>query len=301
MSSTKTELINMLSTLKIPASLKLVFFALIPTIATVFPTAIRAAEPGDEERPYYILMGEAEKAIADENYEEAAARLIDAMAVEPENPGNLLLKTNLGIVYSCLDRDSLAIATLDDVTRKAPNMSVAILNRGRIRLKLNDNEGALADFSRVISIDSLNADARYFRGMMALYGGDRQTAEDDLEVVKKIEPDRQRTLAALGALYSMTGRNREAVSCFEKLIESESSPEYYANLAGCHLALQNLSDASRVINDGLKLYPRDPELYYYRAWLNRDRFRLDDAHEDAKLAIKYGASPQRVNNLFRRK
>ena len=70
------------------------------TLAILCPQFCNAAEPTIDENPYFILMGEAEKAIADEKYEEAAARLIDAMAVEPNNPGNLLLMTNLGIVYS---------------------------------------------------------------------------------------------------------------------------------------------------------------------------------------------------------
>lgn len=273
----------------------------IPMLLIPVLVFAQAKESSTDEHPYYILMGEAETAIADGKYEEAAARLIDAMATEPENPGNLLLMTNLGIVYSCLDRDSLALATLDEVNRRAPNMSVALFNRGRIKLKINDNQGALDDFNKVIAIDSLNADARYFRGMMALYGGDRLTAEKDLTIIESLQPDRIRSHAALAALYSMTGRDREAIKYFEKLIEEEPCPEYFANLAGCYLAIEDLSEAARVLNEGMKLYSHDPELYYYRAWLNRDRFRLDDAHDDAKLAIKYGASPEKVNALFKRK
>ena len=267
---------------------------------TVAPLTAAATEPVSttDEDPYFLLMGEAEKAIADENYEEAAARLIDALAVDPNNPGNLLVMTNLGMVYSCLDRDSLAIATLDEVTRRAPNMTVAILNRGRIKLKDNMNEEAYADFSKVIEIDSLNADARYFRGIMSLYGGDRRIAEADFNVIKSLQPEKVRTYAALAALFSMTGRDREAIPYFEKLIEQEPTPEYFASLAGCYLSLEELSDAARVINEGLKLYRRDPELYYYRAWLNRDRFRYDDSHADAKRAIEYGANPEKVNALY---
>ena len=111
---------------------------------------VLAVDPAIDENPYYILMDEAEKSIAEEKYEEAAARLIDAMGVEPDNPGNLLLMTNLGIVYSCLDKDSLAIATLDEVSRRAPNMTVAIANRGRIKMKINRTDEAYKDFSRVI-------------------------------------------------------------------------------------------------------------------------------------------------------
>lgn len=270
------------------------------TISLLFPLSVAAADPAGqtEENPYFLLMGEAEKAIADENYEEAAARLIDALAVDPENPGNLLVMTNLGMVYSCLDRDSLAIATLDEVTRRAPNMTVAILNRGRIKLKNDMNEAAYADFTKVIELDSVNADARYFRGIMSLYGGDRTTAEADFNIIKDAQPDRVRTYAALAALYSMTGRDKEAIPYFEKLIEKEPTPEYFASLAGCYLSIEELSEAARVINEGMKLYRHDPELYYYRAWLNRDRFRYDDSHADAKRAIEYGANPEKVKALY---
>lgn len=280
-----------------------IILKLLLIISAVMPLPLAAADPisQTEEDPYFLLMGEAEKAIAEENYEEAAARLIDALAVDPENPGNLLVMTNLGMVYSCLDRDSLAIATLDEVTSRAPNMTVAILNRGRIKLKNDMNEEAYADFTRVIELDSVNADARYFRGIMSLYGGDRATAEADFNIIKNAQPDRIRTYAALAALYSMTGRDKEAIPYFEKLIEKEPTPEYFASLAGCYLSIEELSEAARVINEGLKLYRRDPELYYYRAWLNRDRFRYDDSHEDAKRAIEYGANPEKVNALYNQK
>ena len=281
--------------------------SIITRISTIIITAVIAitelhainSDPAIDENPYYILMGEAEKAISENNYEEAAARLIDAMAVEPENPGNLLLMSNLGIVYSCLDRDSLALATLDEVNRRAPNMTVALVNRGKIKLKCNMTEGAYDDFSKVITLDSLNTDARYFRGMMALYGGNRETAENDLKILESLEADSFRTWTALSALYSLTGKNREAARYFEKLIEKEPSAEYYAGLAGCYLAMEELTDASRVINEGLKVYNKDPELYYYRAWLNRDRFRLDDAKADARKAIEFGASPDKVLKLFK--
>ena len=55
-----------------------------------------------------------------------------------------------------------------------------------------------------------------------------------------------------------------------------------------------------MIEGGLKRYSHDPELYYYRAWLNRDRYRLDDARADAAKAVEYGASKAKVDALFSR-
>ncbi len=260
-----------------------------------------AADDDTDEDPYFILMGEADKAIADGRYEEAVARLVDAMAVEPENPGNVLLLSNLGMVYSYMDRDSLALLALDEASRRAPRMVTVINNRARVYLKLRRDDDAFNDFSHALEIDSVNLDARSYRGFMSLYKADLPRAEADFDVLKRKVPGSYITAVALSSLYSMTGRDRQAVPYFEKLLELDPNPEYYAGLAGCYLALDNLSEASAVINEGLKRYSRDPELYYYRARLNHERFRLDDARADAKKAIEYGAAPAKVNAIFDKK
>lgn len=74
-----------------------------------------------EAQPYYILIGEAEEAIADNRHEEAAARLRDAMAVDPDNPGNVLLLSNLGVIYWRCGQDSMALSVFDEAHRRAPS------------------------------------------------------------------------------------------------------------------------------------------------------------------------------------
>lgn len=277
----------------------LILLAFLTVVLCSFPAF--AAADDNEEDPYFILMGEADKAIADGNYEEAAARLVDAMAVEPDNPGNVLLLSNLGMVYSYMDRDSLALVALDEASRRAPRMVTVVNNRARVYLKLNRDDDAFREFSHAVELDSTNLDARYYRGIMSLYKGDLAGAEADFDVLKRMVPGSYITAVAMSSLYSMTGRDRLAVPYFEKLIELDPNPEYFSGLAGCYLALDNLSEASAVINEGLNRYSHDPELYYYRAKLNYERFRLDDARADAKKAIDYGASPAKVNAIFDKK
>ncbi len=260
-----------------------------------------ATEPTDEENPYIILMGEADKAVANGNYEEAAARLIDALGVEPNNPANMMLMANLSMIYSAMDRDSLAIATIDDVIARAPKMTVARVNRAKLYLKVNRKDSALVDFTKAIEMDSTNADARYFRGMMALYGGKLDLAEKDFKVLESTYPKRKNTLVAMSTLYSMSGRDRQAIDFLKELIKVESAPEYYASLAGCYLAIDDLSEASSTISEGLEKFPVDPELYYYRAILNRRSYRYEDARNDAYLALKYGADPQKVKEIINNK
>ena len=276
----------------------LIIFLLLSLSAFAFFS--HAEKPIDEEDPYFLLMGEADKAIKDEDYSTAVLRLKEALQVDPSRPSNSLLLSNLGMVYSRMGQDSLAIATLDRALDVAPGMSVVLANRGRLHLKQGHTVKAYEDFTSAIARDSLCADARYYRGIMSLYNGKADIAESDFGVLKAIDPEGYNTQAALGALYSLTGRDREAIPYYKMLIEQDPAAEYYSALAGCYLAIGELSEASETIAEGLKRYDQDPELYYYLAMINRDRYMLDEARRDAALAIRYGARPERVNALFTR-
>lgn len=254
--------------------------------------------PSDEENPRFLLAGQADAAIAEGDYDAAAARLLEAISISPGSPDNVLLLSNLGMVYSCLNRDSLALATLDEALLRAPAMKTVLANRARVLLKMGRDREAFDAFGHIIEDDSLNTDARYYHGMIALYGGDAVTAEEDFNVLLSLDPEGTDTAQALSVLYSLTGRNRKAVPYFERLIAVEPSPEYYAGLAGCELAEGRLSEASAAIGRGLELYPDDAELYYYRAWLNRDLYREHEARDDARRAVELGVSRRRAEALF---
>ncbi|MDO4320388.1 MAG: tetratricopeptide repeat protein [Bacteroidales bacterium] len=276
-----------------------IFAAIILAIA---PYATHAAEPVDstdyDADPYFILTGEADAAIAEQNWPEAAARLADAIAVRPDAATNPLLINNLATVYTYMGLDSLALATYDRALEAAPSMVTTRLGRGKLLLRMGRDIDAFHEFDSVLDIDSLSTDACYYHGMIALYAGNREMAEHDFDVMHRVAPQAYDTALALATLYSLTGRDRQAIPYLEKLIEADPSAEFFASLAGCHLALGDLTEASAVITRGMKSFPDDPELYYYRAWLNRDRYRLDDAREDARKAIDLGASPIKVNELF---
>ncbi|MGM9862172.1 MAG: tetratricopeptide repeat protein [Muribaculaceae bacterium] len=253
-------------------------------------------QPSDND--YMDLVGEAEKAISANNYEAAVACIKRAIDLEPDNPSNILLMSNLAMVYSYMDQDTLALLTYDETLRQAPNMTTVRNNRALLLAKMGRDKEAFNAFAGVIDADSLNATARYYHGIMALYSSRLDIAEVDFDVLKSVAPDSRHTAVALSSLYSMTQRNLEAIPYFKKLVKDSPDPEFYASLAGCYLALGRLSEASETIADGLKRYAYDPELYYYRAWLNRDRFRLDEAHDDARKAIALGANAAKVNALF---
>lgn len=265
-------------------------------------TAQNAAErtvPDDEEDPYYLLCEEADKAIAVADYETAATRLMEALSLHPAFEGNILLLSNLGMVYSCLDRDSLAIATFDQALEQAPGQRTVLNNRARVLLKMGRDDEAYDDFGTIIEADSINLDARFYHGTIALFSGQLAEAEADFRVLRDLAPESTATAEALSALYTLTGRDAEAVPYLRRLVALEPSGEYYAQLAGCYLQLERFADASETIEDGLSRFPNDPELYYYRAKLKKERFLFDEAKADARRALDLGLSPRKAAEFLK--
>ena len=257
--------------------------------------------PDDEEDPYYLLCDEASRRIAAGDYESAAARLIEAISIHPTFEGNVLLLSNLGMVYSCLDRDSLAIATFDKALAQAPGQKTVLNNRARVLIKMGRDSEAFRDFATILQSDSINLDARFYHGTIALYSGDLATAEADFGVLRRLAPESTSTAEALATLYSMTGRDLEAVPYLKRLIALDPSAEYYATLAGCYIAADYLAEASDIISRGLEKYPHDPELYYYRARMKREQFLFDEAAKDLDKAVEYGLSPTKARQLMGKK
>lgn len=269
--------------------------------AVALCAAAPASSPSDEEEPYFVLSGEADKAISDGDYATAVIRIKDALAIDPSNPSNVLLLSNLGVMYDALGQDSLSLDAYNKALAIAPSMTTVTGNRARLYLKMGRESEAYEDFSSVIRRDSLNTEARYYRGMIALYSGAADVAGDDFNVLASQDPDGHLTRLAMSMYLTRTGDFEGASGYYEKLIEEESSAEFYGSLAYCYLQSGNLSDASRVIATGLEKYPDDGALYYFRAWLNHDSYLIKEAKADAETARRLGVSPVLVEKLFDRR
>lgn len=251
-----------------------------------------------EERPYFLLIEQSEKALEEGNYDAAALRLVEAMSVEPNNELNVALLSNLGMIYFYNEQDSMALVVLDKAIERSPRLIAPREGRARILLNKGFDKDAYDEYANILEIDSTNVEARFIHGMMSLYAGNLPVALDDIKMLEKLVPTNTKTLLAKATLYSMTGKELEAISLFRNLIESDPAPEYFARLAACQLAIDRLGEASETIGTALDKYPTDAELFYYRAILNKKRYLLDDAQKDARRAIELGADKRKVLKIF---
>ena len=72
------------------------------------------------ETPYMEAVDEADKACDKGEWLKAVEAIDRAMAIEPDNPGNILLMSNLGMIQYNMGQDSLAVLTLNEAHHRAP-------------------------------------------------------------------------------------------------------------------------------------------------------------------------------------
>lgn len=258
---------------------------------------LRCAAQDDvaEKQSMYInFISEADNAIAEERWSDAETLLLNAMREEPDNPTNVLLMSNLGIVRLAAGKDSLALEILNKAANIAPSSTTVLGNRAKVLCAMGRDAEAYNDYSRILELDSLAVDVRCRHGMLALYLGDADTAEKDFMYVERIAPGNENAAIGLALLYSSTNRPNDAIVQYTKLIKQNPSLEYYSGRAALYLLTKQLNEASSDIAEGLALNPNDAELYLYRAYLNKLRYRNDDAEADLKRAIELGADPDRA-------
>lgn len=252
-----------------------------------------------DETLYLQLVGDADEAISKGEYEKAEQLLLDALKLQPANPSNILLVSNLGMVRYYMGEDSLALKTLNDAHEMGPSMITVLMNRARVKSGMGDIKGAIADYNRVSELDSTMVDPYFFRGMIYMSLRDIEEAQKNIIKLKNLSPDSDNTALALATLYVEQNEPKKAIPYFTQLLKTEEAPEYFSARAMCYLMIDELGEASEDIGRGLEIDPADGELYLCRAILNKRRYLIDDAMKDAKKAIELGVDRQRAAALMK--
>lgn len=250
------------------------------------------------ETPYLDLVDKADKACADGKWDEAAQVLQQAIDSEPDNPGNILLLSNLGMVRYNLGLDSLAIETFNRALSIAPSSVTILANRAKVHTAMGHEQEAFDDYSRIMLLDSTYITARYHHGLLALRHRMFDVAKEDFDYLTKHYPASDEAFIGQATLHSSLGEYEEAIPLYTEILRTIKEPEYYGARAYCYLMTGNLQEAANDIATALELAPLDGELYLYRAALNKMHFRPDDARKDAKRAVELGIDPARAKEFL---
>ncbi len=251
------------------------------------------------DTPYLDLVEKADKACEEGKWGEAESALQAAIDTEPDNPGNILLLSNLGMVRYNLGLDSMAIATFDRALAKAPSSVTILANRAKVYTAMGMEQEAFDDYSRIMLLDSTYITARYHHGLLALRHRMFDVAKEDFDYLTKHYPSSDEAIIGAATMHSSLGEYKEAIPLYSEILRTIKEPEYYGARAYCYLMTGDLQEAASDIASALELTPDDGELYLYRAALNKMHFRPDDARKDAQRAVELGVDPARAAQFLK--
>jgi tetratricopeptide (TPR) repeat protein len=134
-----------------------------------------------EEEYYYARAGVADNVSGIEDYTKA-------IELNPGNPMNYIARA---VNRMLIEDHQNAFNDLSAYISIAPSdayrkVSDAYYFRGRMRMHLLDVEGAIADWTKAIEVDSENADAYFNRGIIYEAMGNKEEAERDMEKARKL-------------------------------------------------------------------------------------------------------------------
>lgn len=276
--------------------MKSMIFILLFCLLAIQSSAIDA--PGEYPKHVTEIVSQADSAIADGRWADADKLLVEAIELSPGNPANVLLLSNIGVVRRLMGDEAGALDALNEANAIAPASVTVLNNRAKVYLSMGEKDKAVADYEKVMQLDSTLSDPYFYRGMVRFSRGDIAGASDDFYRLRELSPGSENSLLAMATLHTATGHNDEALAEYRELIKISPDAEYYSGLIENRLALDQLTEAAEDIAEAMKRYPVNPEFYLFRAILNKRRYLYDDARADARRAVSLGADAKMVNSIL---
>ena len=252
----------------------------------------------DTESPYFQYIDSAQTYIYSHDWPKAEQWLTKAFLIDPDNPGNSMVLSNIATLQRYQGRLAEAVKNYSLALDMTPHAVTLLLNRAALYVEMDSVQRAIDDFERVCELDMYDTEARYSLGVLAMERGDNKRAEDLFNEIKRINPNSGLYHEGMGLLHKRNGNFSRAAELFSQVIKVQPSAQLLGNRADCYLAMKRLNDAEDDIRTALEMTPDDPYLYVLRAKLNKLRFQREDMARDIDTSVSLGLSRDYINQAL---
>ncbi len=212
------------------------------------------------QQSYQQLSEAAFEAIEMDSLQKAEKFLKAAMKLEPANPSNALLFSNLGWVQKQLGQPDEAIESYTCAINMIPTSIPMLLDRAALYTEMGNTTLARYDYSRVLEYDPNSKEALLMRAYLNTVRREYTLARADYVHLLAVDAQHYNGKLGLAMLAQKEGKYREAIE---------------------H------------VNEMMITYPEDATLYIARADIEREMNHPDLALIDLERAIEL--DPNAVN------
>ncbi|MDD2475905.1 MAG: tetratricopeptide repeat protein [Dysgonamonadaceae bacterium] len=215
--------------------------------------------------------------------------LNQAIISDPKNKNNTWLMTSLGAIQQHLGKMDAAYISLTSALNKHPESVFILHQRAGLLMEMERWNEAKDDYNTILSIDSLDVEALYNRGVLKLEMKDRVGAEKDFEVAERHGEFSPYGLLGKALLQRLDEEWEKAEKTYTSVLKDyPEMTNLYLKRAECYLHLDQLSKLSADLQAAAAQEFANPMYYFLRGQLRLKQFDKLAARNDFKKAQELG-------------
>lgn len=224
-----------------------------------------------------------------------------ALRLEPSNPRNALLFSNIGMIQQKKRKYDQAIQYYTYALNIAPTAVPILLNRATVQMELGETNKAYVDYCQVLDVDKENKEAFLMRAYIYAMRRDYKAARADYTNLLRIDPANYPGRLGLATLCQKEGKYQEALQIINAMMAAdEKDVTLYMMRSGIENDMGQTDAALLDLGEAIKLSPDLPDPYLLRAELYLEQNKKALAKHDLEKAVSLGIPQSEVRDLLRK-
>ena len=223
-----------------------------------------------------------------------------AMRLEPANPLNYALLSNLGTIQRRQGKLQEALISYSSALSSHTNDRTILENRASLYTELGETDKALTDYNTLLITDPENQEALYCRGLIYIQLKNYIWAEQDFDKILEINEKSVRGRLGHAILEKMRGNYTESEKIFNYLI-SEMPRDWilYEGRADLYFMMGKNARAMADINKVFIESEPTAALYVLRGKIKLAQYEKERAAIDFKKAEAMGYDKKVIEELMK--
>lgn len=266
-------------------------------MATISYSSIPHSTHSELKSDYMDMVDSADYYMSRSRWLDAEKFITAALRMEPANPANHLLWSNLGIVRRNRHDLKGSIEAFDIGLARAPRSTVLLSNRAYTHIEAGNDSEALLDLSTALDVDSLLELPRLARATILLNSGITGKAISDFSFLIRHNPKNPEALAGLAQCHAAEGNLPLASEVMAKACAIAPDEDFLFLSILYDIESGSTLKAADTLREALTLFPRSGKIYALRAKLHQMNYQHSEADAALKMAREFGADPHLIQQL----
>lgn len=228
----------------------------------------------------------------------AEESLQSALRMEPANPNNFALLTNLGTIQRQLGKAKEALFSYSAALARIPTNKSLLENRASLYVELGENEKAINDFTAILLLEPGNQEALYYRGLLYLEEENLILAENDFARILEVNEKTVKGRLGYALMEKIRGNFEESEKIYNYLIsELPRDWSLYEGRADLYFKMGKNARALADINKIFAESKPSAFLYVLRGKIKLAQYEEEEAMKDFAKAVEMGYDPQKLQSV----